>query len=165
MSRRNVKNKSKWKLRRLIDRMMEVPRRLDGQPPIFDVQSLEQRMYLSLAPMIYAASSLPDSPAPALTLYFNATGTQAGQVTSVKVNFGDYVNGSPDIQSFPVPAGTSYPFALLPPNSQTSHTYAGQPGDYAVTANAYLNNNNNVPYSAGGLSVDPAFGQRRPDRN
>jgi hypothetical protein len=157
MSRRAVKRDSKWKLRRLINRMMDAPRRRDGQPPIFELQSLEQRMYLSLAPMIYSAISLPDGPAaaPAVTVYFNATGTQASQVTSVKVNFGDYVNGAPDIQSFTVPTGTSYPFALVPSGSSTSHTYLGQPGNYAITATAYISN---TAYTAGGLSVDPAFG-------
>ncbi|HZL37410.1 MAG TPA: hypothetical protein VFC78_18985 [Tepidisphaeraceae bacterium] len=123
-----------------------------GAPPIFELSPLERRMYLSLSPMIYAASSLPDGPAaPSLTVDFSATGTQAYQVTSVRVNYGDFVGGSPDIQTFALPSPLAYPVPL------PTHPYAGGPGNYAVTATAYVNN---TPFYAGGLSLDPGFGPK-----
>ena len=85
----------------------------------YRVEPLERRMMLTVFPNIYGSASIPDQSNPTYALTLNPTGAEPGTITQWQINWGDYVNGSPDVQTIS-PAPTSYPATV-------THTYAAVP--------------------------------------
>lgn len=109
-----------------------------------DLQPLEQRLLMSLAPAIAGAASVDEGSE--YRLYVSATGSQSSQVTDWVVNWG---TGQPAV---------SYPVAQLQQDAVGTYlpyTYPDGPVLRTITATAKIGS---TSYSAGGLGVDVAFG-------